>query len=476
MSTSPLQSRDVARHGLLAIRLVSLLLMTGALTLGCGSGDGPTTPENLEPVPDSTWAVSERVWLVRGDGSGEAPDLQAAIDSAAEGDTVLLAIGSHVGSVTIDRKGLTLIGEGGPSQTGLHPPSRPYYGPAIRGTLNEGQVLRVQRLRIEEFVTLGSDGAALNVGGDGVLDLRECTISNNLAQKITYSGAARGGALHVGSGIHLVAKDCEFVGNYGMGAIHSHDDDRGGAMYAHCRSVLLQRCAFRNNSAFGDGGGGQGGAVSLGGPSLVVEDCEFTGNFAAFGAAIHSVGTLTLAGSLFSGNKDTGGSRYRQNDPSGLVEHRGELTIRDCAFVNNLLHESAILVPAGTRATIVGVTVAFNRVDRDATPVAIDVSANASGRIEIRETLVAANDCGGLRFGPLDASGVQCNILWGNAPDIVGGVDILGRQNNLSVDPRFCSTDRSSIAVDFDSPCLPGQPGHATVCGTIGSVPSGCAD
>jgi len=37
-------------------------------------------------------AVS-RTWYVRNDGTGDAPTIQAAVDSAAAGDTVLIGLG-----------------------------------------------------------------------------------------------------------------------------------------------------------------------------------------------------------------------------------------------------------------------------------------------------------------------------------------------------------------------------------------------
>jgi len=42
----------------------------------------------LWPLP-----AYSRVWYVRNDGTGDAPTIQAAIDSAAAGDTIILAKG-----------------------------------------------------------------------------------------------------------------------------------------------------------------------------------------------------------------------------------------------------------------------------------------------------------------------------------------------------------------------------------------------
>ena len=43
-----------------------------------------------------------RAWLVREDGTGDAPTIQAAVNRCVAGDSVLVNVGSYVESVTVD--------------------------------------------------------------------------------------------------------------------------------------------------------------------------------------------------------------------------------------------------------------------------------------------------------------------------------------------------------------------------------------
>jgi hypothetical protein len=62
-------------------------------------------------------AAAPRTWRVRTDGSGDAQTIEAAIDSASAGDTVLVGPGTYVENTLYIRTDLHLVGEMGPDLT-----------------------------------------------------------------------------------------------------------------------------------------------------------------------------------------------------------------------------------------------------------------------------------------------------------------------------------------------------------------------
>lgn len=127
--------------------------------------------------------LESRTWYVKLDSSGDAPTIQAAIDSARVGDEVLLAPGAYTsaaqGSIGLTmlqmKPGITLRGEDGATVTSIVSTNR-----AIR-LVDSGD-----RTRIEGLTISGSTpdydaerkGAGLYILGSGAPTISDCIFQN----------------------------------------------------------------------------------------------------------------------------------------------------------------------------------------------------------------------------------------------------------------------------------------------------------
>jgi predicted outer membrane repeat protein len=212
--------------------------------------------------------------LVRPDGSGDYPTIQAAINAAADQDTVLLTDGIYSGEGNRDMyfmgkevvvasqsrnpENCIIDVEGGPND--LH-----------RGflfTSEEGP---------------GSVITGVTITG-GYMDLASTSL--------TYSG----GAIACRAGSSPTIDNCIFTGNSAVGT-----NQQGGAIFCDDASPLISHCIFDGNTAVN---GGAIGATDV--SSLVVSHCLFVGNEAlTSGAGIFAhdeSAHITISSSTFQGN------------------------------------------------------------------------------------------------------------------------------------------------------------------------------
>lgn len=202
-------------------------------------------------------AAPARTWHVRPDGSGDAPTIQAAVDSAADGDEILLSAGRY-----------TWSNQGGGSSYGMVYVPRGVDNVTIRGEAGAGATVldaqgRSRILFIQGFNNLVVEGltftggvapATGNFGGGGVIThlsgdiIRDCVFTGNSAQA--------GGGLWCGGVSTLRVENCTFRNNTAS---------RGGAMY-YINSNATQTidgCVIRDNAAEVRGGGVYGTSSAL---------------------------------------------------------------------------------------------------------------------------------------------------------------------------------------------------------------------
>ncbi len=270
---------------------------------------------------------------------GDQPTIQAGIDAAVDGDTVLVATGSYTGMgnrlINTQGKAITLRSENGPGTCIIDAESDFYdeyntfiidtgetrktviSGFTIRGGRPAGIVITESSPTIRDCVIEGNRfGITLEDIEDiaGAL-IKSSTITGN--SKAGISGSNGGSTIisdclihgNLDSGIYLYhgqfeILNCFISGNstdYDGGGIHcywssadirncfivdNHADDNGGGIYCSGNfSPDIRNCTIVDNRANDDGGG----ICSSDYSNPVVENCIIAGNSAATGDQISLV-------------------------------------------------------------------------------------------------------------------------------------------------------------------------------------------
>ena len=259
-----------------------------------------------------------KVIYVDDDGPADFNNIQAAINDANNGDTVVVAAGRYYESIHFHGKNISL--------TSTDPNNPDVVGATVIDGNGVNSVVTLSGTENSSCVLAGftiTNGRAPEGGGiygNGTL----ATIEHNV---IVNNSAAYGGGLSRCDGLirnNTIAKN-ENVNyynrptyyGYGGGLYSCHGtiasnkilgntaETGGGGMYIQMGHPLLVNCTFRENTALGQNGLG-GGIFNNGGPLL--RDCEFIANRAECGGGIHNGGyaSITLVGCILSGNSAQG--------------------------------------------------------------------------------------------------------------------------------------------------------------------------
>jgi predicted outer membrane repeat protein len=213
--------------------------------------------------------ASARTWLVRPDGMGDAPTIQAGIDSASAGDTVLVACGTYYeADITIDKSGIVLVSETGESDC------------SIIDANWSGRIFDCHSF-------------------DSTTVIRGFTLTHGIP---SAEGTGYGGGMLCESASPRIL-DCDFV--------HNLTNELGGAIYIARGGVLLLRCRFLGNQ------GGSGAAFCAGWSDLVVEECIFDENTGRQATICGASTTIEIKNCTFVRNSaETGGAAFYCSDSS----------------------------------------------------------------------------------------------------------------------------------------------------------------
>ncbi len=375
-----------------------------------------------------------RTWLVQADGSGDAPTIQAAVDSAAVGDTVLVASGTYsdihqdlIGdfSVVEMKSGVVLRSESGPADTIIDiseaaEPARgvlcfncddativegftitggdTYFG---AGAYISGGAPLVQQNHFDQ--AYGGSGGAVTITFDSAATIRENLFTRNTAC------CGPGGAILVDGPAAPIIELNRFVDNDGF---------RGGAV-----ALSLAGGTIRDNE-FSGNLGTEEGALSVWRGNVEIRDNIFKSNQASSGGGaviIDSADEGLLAGNLVIENEANGnGGGYLLLDSSPQVS--------GCTVAGNSSFAGGGIYPQGSSFPAFDhVLVAFN--DSDVQVECQHPSAASWFCCDVFDSV-------GLAFGG------DCD-------------DPTGTDGNFSEDPLFCPAD--DYTLQDCSPCAPNE-------------------
>ncbi|KPK37161.1 MAG: hypothetical protein AMJ65_15245, partial [Phycisphaerae bacterium SG8_4] len=218
-------------------------------------------------------------------GVGEGHDfatIQAGIDTASDGDTILVAPGEYVVTEPITFRGKAIIvkSEAGPDVTiiWMGTPADTNRGSVVVFENNE----TVESV-LDGFTITGGRGSwwpsADKWGGGGIVfdassgTVRNCAVVENTAKN--------GGGVLVFSGASPTLTDCTIRGNSAIGVTYGVDGYGGGLHCGISSSMTLTNCTITGNSAGRAGGGGHCW-LNI---SLIMTDCAIMNNTAELAGA-----------------------------------------------------------------------------------------------------------------------------------------------------------------------------------------------
>jgi len=390
-------------------------------------------------------------------GSGDYLTIQAGLDAAASGDTVLVHPGTYTGefnrALDFQGKALLLTSSAGATETIIdcQGADRAFFfhsGEDSASVVHDLAVVNGSEIcggavycedsgaRFVDVAFFANEsakfGGAIYASGARTIVLDGCTFVNN---SITGSG----GAVYVGSMTDAIIRGCTFASN--DAGVY------GGALVCDANSTAtIRNCLIGGNSA-GQGGGiycGVGSAVDLVEVSLEHNTATNSGAGGVYcdQGCRATLDRCSLIANAASGSQ-AGGVRFFQSGPSSLT---------NCTLAFNTAgYRGGALECSDTDSvTITGCTLVGNSGNSGAGGVYLYQSSP-----EITNTIIAFSAAG---------EGVLCDT-GSESPTIThcfvyansGGDSLCGNyHDNAFVDPLLCDVLGGDYTLCADSPCLPG--------------------
>lgn len=372
-----------------------------------------------------------RTWKVHEDGLGDAPTVQAGIDSAAAGDTVLVGPGTYGENISFRGKNIVVRSEFGVAGTTLDGSQEAR--PVVVFPGGESQEAILQGFTITGGNVPGGSGGGIYCGGT--------SSPRVVGNRIAGNQAEFGGGMHAGDPTATGDND-----NLPAPIIETNifeeniaGSQGGGLRLASSKASILDNVFRRNRTVVGDGGGIDV-ALTLG--IATIQGNEFWENVAndkggginGYTDYLRGAGPLHVIGNLFVRNEALGADTGDSGAGGGLYVTDTRGSISRNTFAENVgVGES----PCGGG----GITI-----------------AGPLARPTLSHNLIAYNRGCGIRCKSYANARADVNLFWENeggdlgiypseCPYDWGGVALIQ-------DPQFCDLGADDYSVAASSPAL----------------------
>jgi uncharacterized repeat protein (TIGR01451 family) len=441
-------------------------------------------------------------WYVIQDGSGDATAIQAGIDLAAVGDTVLVAAGTYTGAgnkgLDFGGKDIVLRSEEGPEVTvidcegsgrGLYFHSGESPSAVVEGfTVTNGRVedsgggiyCEDSSPTLNTCTFLGNsitDGEVYLFGyGAGVYcknsspTLTGCAFSGNSIASTYQDMQGYGGGMYCRNSCPTLT-NCIFSDNSITGAYEREIIAYGGGMCCDNSPPTLTGCTFSGNSISADTGTLRetdgGGIACSNGSCATIIGCTFTQNSApdvGGGVFVDNGCSSTISNCTFAGNSSFhGGGMY-------VWSYNASAALTNCTFTQNSGGWGGGIYCVGPSVVLTNCTFLANSAGRGAGMWCYQSSPILQNTIIAFSTHGEAVYCWGSECSPV----LDCCNLYGNpGGDWLGCIaGQNGVNGNISADPLFCDAENGDCRLKEGSPCTPDN--SPAGCGLVGAFPVGC--
>jgi len=348
----------------------------------------------------------------------DQPTIQAGINAASNGDTVLVSPGTYIENINFNGKAITVTSSGGPS------------GTIIDGNANDAVVI---------FANSETANSVLN----------GFTIRNGLSQ---FSAPTQGS----GGGIYITNASPTISGN----VITNNQAVEGAGISVQFASPIIKGNTITlNHQCCGSGGTGGGGILIGGAGSAQILNNTITNNALSSaeggGISLFAAGTPIIRGNLISGNSvsglipaATGGGIWIANQSDALI--------LDNLIVGNSADQGAGISSNGSpNLLLMNNTIVYNNAR-----LSVGSGVLAEGFTTLINNIIVGMinqsvvDCG--QFSPNPPSVFQFNDVFSPQSNNLYGscANETGKNGNLSSDPLFMSAANGDFHLRLGSSAI----------------------